>query len=80
MMREQDHCGPKPAGHCQMGWTFQSLIRPMSLSSRTETLISRGYGRHPSVTGSLAAQTENVMQATKEMALDVFPDQVNAGV
>lgn len=26
------------------------------------------------MTGSLAAQTQNAMQATKEMALDVFPD------
>ena len=33
----------------------------------------------PSATGSLAASTENVMQATKEMALDGFPDRVNAG-
>lgn len=79
-MREQDHCSFKPAGHCQMVYTFHSLISPLSPSSQTETLISWGHGRRPSVTGSLAVWTENVKQMTKEMALDVFPDRVNAGV
>lgn len=79
-MKEQDHCSLKPAGHCQMGQTFQSFISPSSPSGHTETLISWGHGRRPSVTGSLAVRTKNVTQATKEIALNSFPVWVNTGV